>query len=190
VTEIPKTMRTLPRDGRGYPVPYIVMVDRHGQAHFSINDIRRVHDVIRKRLCSICGKKLLPQVWFVGGTRCFISTRGAFLDPPVHHECGTYALQVCPFLAAPNYAKRIGHGRLKAGDVPGMMALVDVAFSGPMRPERFGLGATRAFHVVPGHHPGHVIFVPETWDYVEFWRNGEPIEAPDRATLLELERIE
>ncbi len=190
MTDIPKIMRTMGRDGRGYPIPYIVMVDNRGQAHFSVNDTRRVHEVTRKRLCSICGRKLLPEVWFVGGTRCFTSPRGAFLDPPVHQECGTYALQVCPFLAAPHYGRSVGSGRLKVADVPEMLALVDVSFSGPMRPERFGLGATSGFRIKPGHHPGHFIFVPDTWNYVEFWRNGEPINAPDTATLRELERID
>ena len=32
---------------------------------------------------------------------------GAFADPPGHRACVTYALQVCPYLAAPSYAKRI-----------------------------------------------------------------------------------
>ena len=49
-TPVPKMMRTLPRDARGYPIPFIVVIDRAGKPQFTINDAQRVeHDCQRQR---------------------------------------------------------------------------------------------------------------------------------------------
>lgn len=175
---LPKRLRTRPRDPRGYPIPFIVMIDRSGQAQFTINDVDRVNACIGKRLCSICGKRFENGLWFVGGARCFMHPQGAFLDPPMHHECAEYALRVCPFLAAPSYAKRIDTGKLKAGSVPVGVAIVRTDYMPASQPERFGLGCTQGYQVVKPR-PGEIVFVADKWNYVEWWRNGVTVGAPD-----------
>ena len=36
---------------------------------------------------------------------------GAYIDPPLHHECMRFALQTCPYLISTKYTKRIDGGR-------------------------------------------------------------------------------
>jgi len=189
VIEIPKLMRTLERDTRGYPVPWIVLRDKRGAPQFTINDTRRVRECIRKRLCAICGKRLETSVWFVGGSRCFLHEHGAFLDPPLHFECGEYALRVCPFLAAPRYSKRIGAGKLRTEDVPDGLRLAQVDYMLPLRPERFGFGCASNYRLIDGAVQQHSLFGVLDWEYVEWWRQGERVEAPDSATMQELVNV-
>lgn len=176
---LPQRMRTLSRDKRGFPIPFIVLRDSTGMPQFTINDMRRIDDCRRKRLCSICGKRFdRNEMWFVGGSRCFLHEDGAFLDPPVHLECAEYALRVCPFLAAPHYAKRIDDAKLAPGAMPNGVALVRTDYMPPGLPERFGLGMTHSVR----YHPrpkGQSLYTVEHWEYVEFWRAGQPIDAPD-----------
>jgi hypothetical protein len=182
--DLPKRMRTLARDGRGYPIPFIVMTDRHGTPQFTINDVRRTEACRRKGLCSICGKRFGDDgFWFVGGSRCFLLEAGAFLDPPVHHDCGEYALRVCPFLAAAKYSKRIDAAKLPPGGLPDGMALVREEGMEPRLPERFGFGRTNDYDVRSNGLPDHYIYTVPEWDFVEWWRNGERCNAPDREVV-------
>jgi hypothetical protein len=154
---IPPRMRTLEKDARGYPIPFIVVRDKTGGAQFPVNDFARFRECIGKRLCAICGKRISRGFWFVGGSRCFLHPRGAFIDPPLHLDCAEYALSVCPFLAAPSYARRI--------DDPG-------------QPKRFGLGVTPQYRM-QAISPSEFYLIADGWDYVEFWRGGEPCAPPD-----------
>jgi hypothetical protein len=111
--EIPARMQALPRDPRGYPVPFVVLIDKDG-AHFALNADEkkvacRVHD-----LCSICGQKLLRGRWFTQGPGSALHVTGAYIDPPMHGECIAYALKVCLYLAAPRYLRLIGMAQAKA----------------------------------------------------------------------------
>lgn len=105
---IPEQMMHLPKDRRGYPVPFNALIDRNGQPHFAINPEEKRQAILRNDLCSICGKKLLRGRWMVGGPASAFHKDGAYNDPPVHHECGRYALQVCPYLAMPSYTTQVG----------------------------------------------------------------------------------
>jgi hypothetical protein len=176
---IPKRMRTLPCDERGYPVPFIVMTDKAGNPQFTINDHAKVRSCVNRKLCSICGKRHDALMWFVGGSRCFLHEHGAFIDPPLHLECAEYALRVCPFLAAPRYSKRVDDRKLKAENKPDDMALVRVDYMNPLQPEIFGLGAANDLRVVT-RGPGDFILVVDDWHYVEWWKAGQMVNAPDR----------
>jgi hypothetical protein len=100
---IPERMKHLGIDRRGYPIPWSVYRDPDGRPHFTIfNNVLRARG-IRDDLCGICGTKLFRGRWFVGGPVSAFDPRGTYIDPPMHHECSSYALTVCPYLAAPNY---------------------------------------------------------------------------------------
>lgn len=101
-------MRHLDVDTRGYPVPCMVYRDLNGLPHFAINEEHKRWACLSDDLCSVCGGKLHRGRWFVGGALSAFHADGAFIDPPMHSECAHYALLVCPYLAAPNYAKEIG----------------------------------------------------------------------------------
>jgi len=182
-TVTPKTMRALERDERGYPIPFIVLRDKFGTPQFTINDHARVSSCVNKKLCAICGRRLNAGFWFVGGSRCFLHTNGAFLDPPTHLECAEYALKVCPFLAARTYTKRIDDAKLKPGGLPRGMGLIREESMQPELPERFGLGHTSGYIETDRR------FNVRHWNYLEFWRRGEPIHAPDSETVKDLIRV-
>jgi hypothetical protein len=183
MTPLPMRMRTLRKDSRGYPVPFLVVIDKTGTPQFTINDTRRAHDCISKHLCAICGKRFdkhpvtaRHEMWFVGGSRCFLHPMGAFIDPPLHLECAEYALRVCPFLAASRYMKRIDDAKLKPENRPIGLGLVSHMHALPELPECFGLGLCNSYQ--PSGSPGSAMFKVDDWRYVEWWRAGERIEAP------------
>jgi hypothetical protein len=182
---IPKQMRTLERDARGYPIPVIVLRDRNGMPMFTMNNHIKVTACFGKKLCSICGKRLDVDAWIVGGSRAFLHEHGAFIDPPLHHECAVYALQVCPFLAAPNYTRSIGVR--KTADLPEGVQAMPIDHSGPTQPERFGLGSTRNYRLVRTS-PTSIMLIVNQWDYVEFWKNGTYCPAPDAHRVSEIQR--
>lgn len=179
-TAIPQRMRTRPKDARGYPVPFIVMIDKTGLPQFTINDVRRVADCHSKRLCAICGKRHDKQVWFVGGSRCFLHPHGAFIDPPMHHDCAEYALRVCPFLALPSYSRRVEDRKLKPEGRHEDLKIVRTDFMNPMQPELFGLGSADSYRIKGSAVHGDQILIVDRWNYVEFWKAGEPVNAPDK----------
>jgi hypothetical protein len=185
VVEIPKSLRTLERDRRGLPIPYIVLRDRSGSPIFAHNDARRIAECERKRLCSICGKRL-KDLWFVGGSRAFLHEDGVFIDPPVHQECGEYALQVCPFLASPNWGKSVAQHTAKDRELPkGVKVGTPVAYVGPAQPEWFGFGLADRLAVGRSQR-GDYLHRVIRWTYVEFWKNGRRCNSPNANQVKEL----
>jgi hypothetical protein len=92
------------KDPRGLPVPFVVLQDANGVYHFKVNDSQKTGMAIIGRKCSICGQPMQKgDRWLVGGISSAFDPNGAYIDIPVHKECGVYALQVCPYLAVRNY---------------------------------------------------------------------------------------
>lgn len=90
-------------DKRGLPVPYVVL-EFNGEHFFKVNDSNKQLDCIKNNKCSICGTGLKEkELWMIGGPRSALHKHGVYLDSPVHYECGTYALRVCPYLAYSKY---------------------------------------------------------------------------------------
>ena len=104
---IPPRMQHLPRDRRGLPIPFVVLRDKDDQPHFTINDTTKSLYCLKHDLCPISGTPLSRGRWFVGGPLSAFHQDGAYVDLPSHLDCIEYALQVCPYLAAPKYARRL-----------------------------------------------------------------------------------
>lgn len=175
--EMPPSLRTRPRDPRGYPVPFVVLVDKTGRPHFTINNHLLVNKAIRKKLCAMCGKRLDDGLWFIGGPLSFLHADGAFLDPPSHEACGRYALRVCPYLAAPRYGGRIDARTLKPGALPNHAVLLDPTII-PERPVLFMLGRVERMRVGP---PGATLSSPYLhregeWTALEYWQHGQRLD--------------
>lgn len=101
------------RDPRGLPVPYVVLKDEHGKHHFKINDGQKSFYCTTGSLCTICGTKMeKDNQWLVGGIASAFDENGVYIDLPIHKECGTYALQVCPYLAMRGYNGKIDMDKL------------------------------------------------------------------------------
>jgi len=161
----------LPRDRRGYIIPWVVYRDGDDRPHFTINDDQKRFLALTKDLCPICAEKLLRGRWFVGGPQAAFHERGAYIDPPMHGECAHYALTTCPYLAAPNYSKRIDAKTLRSSAVPLLFdsAVIDE------RPDYFvavlatGQKLTGAENYITPKRP---------YLRVEYWRHGRQIENP------------
>lgn len=104
-TPVPRRMQKLPRERRGYPVPYVTMLDPFThEPDFRVLDIRRQAQCINDKLCGMCGEPLGRFIAFIGGPR---SRDGhTFFDPGMHRECAEYAATVCPFISRENASYR------------------------------------------------------------------------------------
>jgi hypothetical protein len=94
------------------PVPYIVLSEEiiNGTIyHFKINDDFKVEHCIKNKLCSICGKELHDDMWLIGGPISAFQSH-AFIDSPVHKQCGIYALKNCPYMVYSKYNSKTEQG--------------------------------------------------------------------------------
>lgn len=96
--DLPRRMRSLPQDARGFPVPWFV-VWADGKPDFRCVAPGKVEDAIRHNLCWVCGEPLGRFLSFVTGPLCAVN--GTAAEPPAHHDCGLYSACTCPFLTKP-----------------------------------------------------------------------------------------
>lgn len=187
--EIPTRMAQLPKDKRGYPIPANVMRDKDGAPHFTINDENVRQRQIEQDLCAICGTKLFRFRWLSGGPMSVFHPDGMFIDTPLHHECMQYAMQVCPYLAAPNYNKRIDGATLQADKAPGIQLLDPTVMDN--RPPVFvalQLAREDVLRVMDGMR----LFVkylkprrgPGKFRALEFWQNGRQLDETEAAPII------
>jgi hypothetical protein len=91
-------IKALPRDRRGYPVPWFVAyVD--GEPYFPALDVNKFKLAIRQKRCWICGQTLGRWLTFCVGPMCTLNRISA--EPPCHDDCAQYAVKVCPFMLRP-----------------------------------------------------------------------------------------
>jgi hypothetical protein len=170
---IPDRMQSLEQDSRGYPVPVIILRDDNKRPHFQINDILKVEWCIKERRCSICGSELKADIWFSGGPLSALHPQGAYIDAPTHHECGQYAMQVCPYLSAPSYSKRLDLTTLNSAKFSGK-AFVDPTVMDD-RPPFFVLARAQDYtlKLYPG---GRRVLLPfRPFITIECWDRGEQV---------------
>lgn len=192
--DVPERMMHLPRDRRGFPVPFIVMIDPQGVPVFTVNDTRKTHLCLRNTLCGVCGGELeFGDLWWIGGPLSSFHPNGAFVDGPMHEECSTYALQVCPHLGAPKYVSRMNVEKeiARAGVNYGFDHTVM-----PDRPEVFIQGQSISYDVswpltedrklfpVSGYHETPDGLLPKKWEYYDVWRHGEVLEEEEGITAI------
>jgi len=128
--------------------------------------------MIARDLCSICGKTLLRGRWFIGGPRSAFHKRGAYIDMPTHAECAHYALRVCPYLAAPSYAREVGKRKaeaVKAGVIaidPTMIPERPLLFVALMAVGQSMTGSNGFQSYVKPHRP---------YRKIEYWQHGEQL---------------
>lgn len=102
---IPDRIAALPRDHRGYPVPWFVgWID--GKPEFRLADSRKLSRAIERRVCWVCGHKLGPTGTFTIGPMCAVNRISS--EPPSHRECAEWSARACPFLTNPAQSRRDG----------------------------------------------------------------------------------
>jgi hypothetical protein len=62
---LPSRIARLPRDIRGYPVPWFVYWDEDGQPDFRVIGPGRIEDAIQYRKCWVCGEQMGRFMAFV-----------------------------------------------------------------------------------------------------------------------------
>ena len=168
---MPSRLAARPRDTRGYPIPWTAMLDLDGRPDFRVIDVEKVTMAVNLKCCAMCGEPLGRHLAFIGGPVSF-KTR-LFTDMPMHKECAIYAIQVCPWLAAPNmrYAEKLPK-------VSGAMTALHTNEMAEERPDRFFIGTTKACRLVrtPG---GAVVMQADPWEWHEWWRYGQRVEATE-----------
>lgn len=114
---MPARIARLPRDARGYPIPWFVATLDDGSRDFRIADGDKRSDAVRFDLCWLCGQPLGANLAFTIGPMCAVNRISA--EPPGHYDCATYSARVCPFLATPQMVRR------EAGKPEGIVSLKD-----------------------------------------------------------------
>lgn len=94
---LPTRLEKLKKDERGYVIPFFVPVKPDGTPDFKFMDGKKQELCATKRICMICGQKLLDNdYWYISGPlarKNFVSS-----DPAMHEECARYSLQICPHM--------------------------------------------------------------------------------------------
>jgi hypothetical protein len=177
---VPARMARLSRDTRGFPVPVVVARDLMGKPTFQVNDIGLVFSCIKAKTCSICGEGLGRDMWLIGGPLSAFHPDGAFNDPPVHKECGEYALRVCPYLVYSSYK-----GWADASKLEQRFEGVKLADPTQMdiRVPFFAFVKIMAFQT--NVRPPHRAIIPlRPYLEVEYWRDGARITEKEARTLM------
>jgi hypothetical protein len=102
VIEMPARIARLRRQA-GYPVPWFVAWIG-GQADFRVIAPNRIVEAVNEHRCWICGDVLGRHLAFVIGPMCAVNRISS--EPPCHRSCAEYAVQACPFLSNPAFARR------------------------------------------------------------------------------------
>jgi len=183
---MPPRIAKLPRDARGYPVPYIVMRDKTGKPLFAANDADLVHRCLKQKLCPTCGEKLGKEKWFIGGPNSAFHPNGAYIDSAEHYECATYSLQACPHLSRPDHQQYLSEKVIAKMQtrVDEAQLLIDPTMT-PGRPDVFVLVMSfgQQFKPAPiGQNPYVVPLRP--YHAVEFWQHGERLAFADGLEIV------
>jgi hypothetical protein len=166
---MPRRIRSLQRDARGYPLPFIVLRDTDGVGHLAVNDETRWKRCVIQRRCPICGNRLDRVMWLVGGALSAFHERGAYRDSGMHQDCMEYALVVCPYLALPRYLGRIDAAGIDPAKIPDATIFIDPTMI-PDRPPVFVAVATMIQTLTRN---GNAVWPRRPYLAVQYWRAGE-----------------
>ena len=168
---------------KGMIVPYFVAWFLNGQQcnearegaqpSFPVTDYARLITSRKQNRCWICGHMLGTYKAFVFGPGSALAR--ASYEPPSHRDCARYAVQVCPYLTNPDHQHMTEKGYTPK---PGEQVLPDVE---PHNPGMAVIWVCRKYGVeVRDASRGIFNFVPEQFEWVEFWTCGR------RATYKEV----
>lgn len=162
---ISECMAHLPKDVRGYPIPFTVNYDKKGKPQFPVIDMEKWEQCTRFRLCGVTGSFLGKGIAFVGGLKSLESR--CYMDPAMIPEAAEYAAQVCPFIAAPKFGYR--KHTPEETEVIKMMSTD--------RPDTFAIGYTDGYQI-HRYADGSMVLQANPFTRATYWRHGKQIEHP------------
>jgi hypothetical protein len=170
---MPARIAALPRDHRGFPVPYFVQW-QNGEPVFPAFDPVRFKRCVERQFCWVCGQPLGRMMAFTIGPMCVINRVTA--EPPAHAECAHYSVQVCPFLTTPKMGRVPAHKVHDDGvQAPGGIMV-------PGNPGGAVVWICRTYRVEQTA-TGPIIRIGDPIGGVEWWIRGQRA-APDAAAAL------
>jgi hypothetical protein len=101
-SDLPATMRHLPLDHRGFPVPWFVAW-KDGEPIFPAMDHSKLLLASLDRLCWVCGGRIERIGAFVIGPMCAVNRVNS--EPPSHLQCARFSARRCPFLSNPRMGR-------------------------------------------------------------------------------------
>jgi hypothetical protein len=167
--DAPPRIKALPRDGRGFPIPWFVATQPDGTRDFRVASLTLMEKAFRHHLCWICGQPLGRFVCFAIGPMCTINRVTS--EPPSHTTCAEFAVVACPFLSRP-LAKRdykgmegtVATAGVSIDRNPGVTALW---YTHPLGYKRIKVDADP----VTGANAGRLVSLSDP-DHVTWWREG------------------
>lgn len=104
---MPARIARLPRDERGYPVPWFVAWMKDGDVcppgegtpDFRVIAPKKLWTAVSKGRCWVCGIEMGVHHVYVIGPMCVINRVTS--EPPCHRDCAEFAARACPFLIRP-----------------------------------------------------------------------------------------
>lgn len=165
---------------RGLPIPFVVYRDADNIPHFKINDENKVKACIESDLCSVCGEKLSGDSWLIGGPKSAFHPNGAYIDVPVHKECGVFSLQNCPYMAYTKYSAKTPLGLL-GYEVDGMKLYNPTLDQN--RLEYFVFIKISSYTVKVVSHYERFIYPKRPYLEIEYWKDGCEISKKDAEAL-------
>lgn len=171
---MPPRIATLPRDARGYPVPWFVEW-RDGVPLFPVLDPRKWSRAVRHHLCWVCGQPLGRMMVFPIGPMCAINRITS--EPGCHRDCAIYSVKVCPFLVNPNM-RRVPFDKYR-GD---QQVIAPPGIHSEGNPRMTALWSTTDFGVLRLPN-GPIIELGEP-TAVSWWTRGAPATAQQAAAAF------
>jgi hypothetical protein len=116
---LPSRIALLPRDHRGFPIPWFVAELDSGERDFRVADDRKRAAAVQRGLCWVCGQQLGQFKAFVIGPMCAVNTVTS--EPPCHFDCAEFSVMACPFLTRPRMRrneKDLPAASIKGAGVP------------------------------------------------------------------------
>ncbi len=177
---MPAAIARLPRDARGFPIPWFVQQEPLDFRVIRPMGVARAHQA---KLCWVCGKpRYEKRMCFAVGPMCVINRVSS--EPPSHPECARFAARACPFLSNPRMRRNEKDLPEAAVDAPGIAikrnpGVTALVFAGGYSLLRVGDG---------------VLFRMDGIRQVEWWANGRLATRAEalagiESGLPELERI-
>jgi hypothetical protein len=145
---LPRRIAALPKDERGYPVPWFVAWFRNDEPSspniegatpdFRIVTHGRPMSAYHAERCWICGQSLGRHRVYAIGPMCVVNRVTS--EPSSHRECAEFAVKACPFLTKPRM-RRNEKGLPEETSTPGIMiernpgviCLYETRFARPFR---------------------------------------------------------
>jgi len=179
--EIPRRMRALPVDERGFLVPWFVAVI-DGKPDHRVMDGTKWRQAIKFRLCWQCGEPLGSRGAFVLGPMCAVNRTNG--EPPNHLDCARFAVRGCPHLSQPR-ARRRGDPMEEYGE----LAKTPAGYGAKRNPGVIGIWVTKHWEVFkvpshPGAGPGFLVQVGDP-ERVEWFSEGRPATRAEVETSIE-----